>query len=110
MALPGDRPLLLLDVDGPLNPYAAKPSRRPPGYATHRMLPDSWVASSPRPRASTRPLRVWLNPGHGPALLGLPCPSGPPLLRRVDPRIGLVPGPARGPAEGPSDGPSGGHG
>ncbi|MEV6543099.1 hypothetical protein [Streptomyces sp. NPDC051665] len=55
------RPLLFLDVDGPLNPYAAQPERRPEGYTTIRVtVPD-------RPR----PLRVWLNPTHGPALLGL---------------------------------------
>ena len=54
------RPLLFLDVDGPLNPYAAKPERRPEGYTTIR------VALHPG-----RPLRVWLNPSHGPALLAL---------------------------------------
>lgn len=55
------RPLLFLDVDGPLNPYAAQPERRPEGYTTIRVtVPD-------RPR----PLRVWLNPAHGSALLGL---------------------------------------
>ncbi|MFJ8105154.1 hypothetical protein [Streptomyces sp. NPDC096132] len=55
------RPLLYLDVDGPLNPYAAKPERRPAGYTT--------IRASVRPG---RPLRVWLNPGHGAALLRLP--------------------------------------
>ncbi|WP_367324038.1 hypothetical protein [Streptomyces sp. HUAS ZL42] len=55
------RPLLFLDVDGPLNPYAAKPERRPGGYTTLR------VALQPG-----RPLRVWLNPSHGRALLDLP--------------------------------------
>lgn len=55
------RPLLYLDVDGPLNPYAAKPSKRPAGYTTIR-------ASVGR----ERPLRVWLHPGHGAALLRLP--------------------------------------
>ncbi|KAB1143091.1 hypothetical protein F7R91_27010 [Streptomyces luteolifulvus] len=54
------RPLLFLDVDGPLNPYAAQPERRPDGYTTIR------VAVSPGRR-----LRVWLNPSHGPALLAL---------------------------------------
>ncbi|MEU3420863.1 hypothetical protein AB0F39_20300 [Streptomyces murinus] len=54
------RPLLFLDVDGPLNPYAAQRERRPEGYTTN------WV-----PLASRRPLRVWLNPAHGPALLAL---------------------------------------
>ncbi|MEU9307795.1 hypothetical protein [Streptomyces sp. NPDC048256] len=55
------RPLLYLDVDGPLNPYAAKPSKRPAGYTTIR-------ASVGR----EQPLRVWLHPGHGAALLRLP--------------------------------------
>ncbi|WP_328870519.1 hypothetical protein OHT76_10635 [Streptomyces sp. NBC_00287] len=54
------RPLLFLDVDGPLNPWAAQPERRPEGYTTLR------VALHPG-----RPLRVWLNPSHGPALLAL---------------------------------------
>ncbi|MEU6215962.1 hypothetical protein ABZ845_00365 [Streptomyces sp. NPDC047022] len=53
------RPLLYLDVDGPLNPYAAQPERRPDGYTTIRV---------PQPG---RILRVWLHPGHGEALLGL---------------------------------------
>ncbi|MHB9850291.1 hypothetical protein ACSYGO_13745 [Streptomyces krungchingensis] len=54
------RPLLFLDVDGPLNPYAAQPERRPAGYTTIR------VALTPG-----RPLRVWLHPDHGRALLTL---------------------------------------
>jgi hypothetical protein len=58
------KPLLLLDVDGPLNPYAAKPSRRPEGYETHRLVP---TGHNPR-----KPFRVWLNPSHGPSLLALP--------------------------------------
>ncbi|MFI9650185.1 hypothetical protein ACIHAA_28425 [Streptomyces sp. NPDC052040] len=55
-----DRPLLFLDVDGPLNPWAAQPERRPEGYTTIR------VALRPG-----RPLRVWLHPGHGRQLLAL---------------------------------------
>lgn len=55
-----DKPLLLIDVDGPLNPYAAKAQRRP---ETHRMRPTGWNGG--------RPLRVWLNPGHGEELLTL---------------------------------------
>ncbi|MFJ3790851.1 hypothetical protein [Kitasatospora sp. NPDC090091] len=67
------QPLLLLDVDGPLNPYAAKPHRRPEGYRTHRVKPDSWVARFPRrPAEHVRPLRLWINPDHGPHLLSLP--------------------------------------
>ncbi|MFJ2649431.1 HAD domain-containing protein [Streptomyces sp. NPDC087420] len=57
------KPLLLIDVDGPLNPYAAKAARRPAGYATHRMRPSGWT--------ETRALRVWLNPEHGVELLAL---------------------------------------
>ncbi|MFJ7147038.1 HAD domain-containing protein [Streptomyces sp. NPDC100445] len=60
------RPLLYLDVDGPLNPYAAKPERRPQGYSTHRMKPEGWVDQHPGvPRAQVKPLRVWLNAEHG---------------------------------------------
>ena len=61
----GRRPILFLDVDGPLNPYAAKPSRRPEGYETHRFFAGTrdW---------GKRGLRVWLNPAHGPQLLALP--------------------------------------
>ncbi|MEV6103385.1 HAD domain-containing protein [Streptomyces sp. NPDC051940] len=59
------RPLLLLDVDGPLNPYAAQPERRPAGYTTHRF-------TAPLGHGGARPLRVWLSPAHGPRLLGLP--------------------------------------
>ncbi|SBT90628.1 hypothetical protein GA0115233_102078 [Streptomyces sp. DI166] len=55
------RPLLFLDVDGPLNPWAAQPERRPEGYTTIRV---------PQPD-HRRPLRVWLNPAHGPSLLAL---------------------------------------
>ncbi|MET8856527.1 HAD domain-containing protein [Streptomyces sp. NPDC004579] len=54
------RPLLFLDVDGPLNPYAAQKERRPAGYTT--------ILVALRPG---RPLRVWLHPGHGRALLAL---------------------------------------
>jgi len=60
------KPLLLLDVDGPLNPWEANPNRRPAGYTTHRLRPEGW--KNPR----KRPLRVWLKPDHGPALLALP--------------------------------------
>lgn len=58
-----DRPLLFLDVDGPLNPWAAKPTRRPKGYTTHRMRPTGFEHG--------KPLRVWLNHSHGKELLDL---------------------------------------
>jgi hypothetical protein len=65
------RPLLLIDIDGPLNPYAAKTTRRPDGYTTHRMLPASWVARQANP-SRAKPLRVWLNHQHGAMLQALP--------------------------------------
>ncbi|GAA1685229.1 HAD domain-containing protein [Kribbella yunnanensis] len=45
------RPLLLLDIDGPLNPYRAK--QIPPGYVHHEIVEEekAWV--------------VLLNPQHG---------------------------------------------
>ncbi len=67
------RPLLFLDVDGPLNPYAAKAQRRPEGYTTLRvpLSDEDGRGGGYGPRR--RPLRVWLNPEHGPALLALGC-------------------------------------
>jgi hypothetical protein len=61
-----NQPALLIDVDGPLNPYAAKPHQRPDGYQTHRMRPTGWD------QPWQKPLRVWLNPTHGAALQALP--------------------------------------
>lgn len=58
-----DRVILYLDVDGVLNPFKAKPTRRPEGYTTHRLVPTGW---NPR-----KPLRVWLNPEHGKILNAL---------------------------------------
>lgn len=67
------KPLLLIDVDGPLNPFDAPPHRRPAGYSTHRLKPDGWIAQHPGvPEQRVKPLRVWLNPAHGPALMSLP--------------------------------------
>jgi hypothetical protein len=49
---------LLLDVDGPLNPYAAKPFRRPPGYRTlRRTARGGWLAEPESRR--TKGIRVW---------------------------------------------------
>ena len=73
------RPVLLLDVDGPLNPDAGKPHRRPEGYGTHRLMTPRRAAAERRrlarwgtPHKRPKPLRVWLNPEHGPALTALP--------------------------------------
>ncbi|MEU1126781.1 hypothetical protein ABZ371_25195 [Streptomyces sp. NPDC005899] len=58
------KPLLLLDVDGPLNPYAALSLRRVPrGYREHAMRPTGWTAGPALP--------VLLNPEHGDELLTL---------------------------------------
>ncbi|MEU3182722.1 hypothetical protein ABZ707_00715 [Streptomyces sp. NPDC006923] len=66
------RPLLLLDVDGPLNPYAAR-FPRPRGFTSLRLHPSAWLArQTPGSRGHRRGLRVRLNPGHGPRLLALP--------------------------------------
>lgn len=85
------RPLLLLDVDGPLNPHAAPLDRRPDGYTTHRLRPTGW--------ADRRPLRVWLRPDHGASLLACVAELGCELVwcttwnddanRLVGPVIGL---------------------
>ncbi len=69
---PTPRPLLLLDVDGPLNPYHAQPHERPAGHAAHRMTP-SWLARTPgAPAPHVEPVEVLLDPGHGARLLALP--------------------------------------
>lgn len=65
------KPILFLDVDGPLNPYAAKPHRRPEGYSTYRFNPMTSDSVTRWTAHNKRPLRVWLNPSHGPALLDL---------------------------------------
>lgn len=59
------KPLLLIDVDGPLNPYAALSRRRPApdGYRRHRMRPTGWTDGPALP--------VLLNRDHGDALLEL---------------------------------------
>jgi hypothetical protein len=67
------QPLLLLDVDGPLNPYAAPRFRRPDGYRTHDLTPTWWAERQTRhAEGPVKPLKVWLNPAHGPQLLALP--------------------------------------
>ena len=58
------KPLLLIDIDGPLNPYAALMGPRlPDGYAMHLTRPPGWDQGPPLP--------VLLNPEHGRALLDL---------------------------------------
>ncbi|MFJ6570342.1 hypothetical protein ACIQNU_23290 [Streptomyces sp. NPDC091292] len=57
------KPLLLLDIDGPLNPYLALSGPVPDGYTLYRTRPESWTQSPYLP--------VLLNPDHGERLLGL---------------------------------------
>ncbi|MEU5762254.1 hypothetical protein [Nocardia sp. NPDC047648] len=67
-----NRPRLYIDVDGPLNPYDAKPERRPQGYTTFRYYRTAGSPTGPAgPGGTSRPLRVWLNPAHGEQLLRL---------------------------------------
>ena len=61
----------MLDVDGPLNPWAATSEVRPPGYIEHRFRLSRW--------RRRKALRVWLNPQHGPALLALAQRTGAEL-------------------------------
>jgi hypothetical protein len=58
----GARPLLFLDVDGPLIPFGV-PSGQ---YPTYLSDPSSHAASS-------NPLLDRVDPGHGPRLAALPC-------------------------------------
>lgn len=58
------KPYLLLDVDGPLNPYAGK-GNKPDGYVLHTMRPTGWEDDK------LPALRVWLNHSHGKQLKAL---------------------------------------
>ncbi|TDV51031.1 HAD domain-containing protein [Actinophytocola oryzae] len=91
------RGLLLLDVDGPLNPYAANKTRRPPGYTTYRRTATGWHTG--RDARRFRGMRVWLNPCHGAQLLALAEETGLTLVwattwqheanDRIGPAVGL---------------------
>jgi hypothetical protein len=82
--------LLAIDVDGPLNPYGAKPHQRPVGYATHRLAPAGHVG---------KPYRVWLCPEHGALLTRFAADRRFELVwattwqhdanRLIGPRVGL---------------------
>jgi len=86
----------MIDVDGPLNPWAAKPHRRPEGYSTHRMDPVDQYGQ-PWTSLSRKPLRVWLKESHGADLLVLAdafdlvwaSTWGPEANRLIGPAVGL---------------------
>ncbi|MFI5999422.1 hypothetical protein ACIA98_03245 [Streptomyces sp. NPDC051366] len=61
MTGPGQRPVLFLDVDGPLIPFGATPEELPDGYPTYGTRPDA------------NPLLARIDPELGPRLLALPC-------------------------------------
>jgi hypothetical protein len=66
------RPLLFLDVDGPLHPYATLSGACPEGYITVHLSAEARRPSAVGSRRSyVRPETVWLKPAHGPALLAL---------------------------------------
>lgn len=72
---PEPRGLLLLDVDGPLNPWAAPRNQRPEGYTTYRLTRDGrWYTGSDIRRH--KGLCVWLHPEHGAQLLALAAETG----------------------------------
>jgi hypothetical protein len=91
------RGLLLLDVDGPLNPHAANRTRRPPGYTTYRRTKTGWHTG--REARRYKGLRVWLHPDHGDQLLTLAAETSLELVwattwqheanDRIAPAIGL---------------------
>ncbi|MFI9106151.1 HAD domain-containing protein [Streptomyces fildesensis] len=66
MTGPAQRPLLFLDVDGPLIPFGATPQQRPNGYPTYRTSTDPQGAAA-------HPLLARINPEHGSRLAALPC-------------------------------------
>lgn len=66
------RPLLFLDIDGPLHPYASLSGACPEDYITVHLPPEARRPSAVgSPRSYVRPETIWLNPTHGAALLAL---------------------------------------
>jgi hypothetical protein len=100
----GTRPLLFLDVDGPLIPFggAAHPTFAHPAFA-HPVAIDAEagvkIPAQPGPRdllpAASHPLLARIDPAHGPRLAALPCDLvwattwADDANRMVGPRAGL---------------------
>jgi hypothetical protein len=59
------RPLLFLDVDGPLIPFGASPQQYPDGYPAYQAGYEL--------KTDSNPLLTRIDPGHGPQLLALRC-------------------------------------
>ncbi|MFE6860115.1 HAD domain-containing protein [Nocardia sp. NPDC057668] len=68
------RPAILLDVDGPLNPFADCDRPRAATYRSHLLRPKIF----PDRPAENR--TVWLDPGHGALLLDLAAATGADLV------------------------------
>lgn len=93
-----EQALLLLDVDGVLNPFAVTPTARPLGYRTYRYTPDGRWYSGRNVRRH-QGVRVWLHPAHGARLRELAAAAGLDLAwattwlhdanRFIGPAIGL---------------------
>ncbi|MFI9724544.1 hypothetical protein ACIHFE_33780 [Streptomyces sp. NPDC052396] len=61
-------PLLLLDVDGPLNAFERDPQHLPADSVACPCIP-TWIAKVPRePGAQVTPLQIYLRRSHGPSL------------------------------------------
>ncbi|MFI6868552.1 HAD domain-containing protein [Nocardia sp. NPDC050406] len=68
------RPAILLDVDGPLNPFRQGEKPRAPEYTMHLLRPKVF------PGIAAKTLRVWLNPEHGEWLRELAEATGAELV------------------------------
>ncbi|WP_329491713.1 HAD domain-containing protein [Kitasatospora sp. NBC_01246] len=66
MTSSAQRPLLFLDVDGPLIPFGATAQELPDGYPTFRTATGLRVADA-------NPLLARIDPAHGRRLAALPC-------------------------------------
>lgn len=89
------KPFLLLDVDGPLNPFRSAIDP-PTGYTLHQLRPACWLDQHPHLLAEdVDDLPVHLNPDHGAELLDLPFELvwattwGADANAYIGPRIGL---------------------